>query len=261
MQIALQTDPDKKPVKLSMVTTLADATLLCHWLEEAGMNDKSSEDMTITATLIDNCAHRLKVKREIIKTYLVNLKGVSPEIRGPVFRSSLRMASRKADLRRGICPTASPGGIPKPHWAGAYLISCHDFYDEVQSKHKVNMRFLVATGPAAGLVVESAFPRGFLYVMRQDIGATVGRVKKGVDIFYGQYEIYHSNLCQVAVFLQSRQEVYVSKVSATTTMAAYNKKLIRSRVRALSACPFGKQLDCVQCGVTTLQCSRSLWIG
>ena len=257
----LQTDQEKRPTRLGMTEVLNRASLLCRWLEESGMTDRSSSDFKISEELVGKCASTLKVTRDSLRLYLVNLGGLSTQLRGPIFRAAMRMASQKEQFRLGLCPTASSPETSPKHWAGAYLLDCSHRFDQVTSKNKADMRFLIATGPLAGKVLESSFPKNFFFIMCSEIGAVVRNISRSIDVFYGPNELKYANLCQTAIFLQSRREMYVSKVSATSSMMTYNRKLVRSRLRALSPCPFNRHIDCAKCNATTLQCSRALWVG
>jgi hypothetical protein len=257
----LQQNPDVPPRNLALGDTLEIGMHVLLELEQAGMSDTSSRNFRVTKRLIDNVTALLNAERSVVKLYLINLKSVDVRARGPLIRTAIRIAALKDSFHKGLCPPVSPASSVPNHWAGAYIAEIRPFFDNERKKRKVEITFIVATGPATGLAVSTIFSAGFVFVMRDAIGAVISGIKRGADNTENINLFANLNFCKVAIFIQMRNDLVAYKVSATTSMKTYNRKLVRSRLRCLVACPFKAEFDCIECSATILECNKSIHLG
>ena len=218
------------------------------------MTDTDSSSVVVTKDLVRQVQQAARGKFATVRLYLANLVSVTPKTRGSVFRAAVRLAAIGDELSAGRCPVVSPD-FTDPHWAGAFIFAVENFFDEERRRYKLRVRFLIVTGQCAGNFIESTWSSGFAGVMRSEIGASL----RGKESQY--QEARNLNLLrmlQCAVFLTQRQTINVSKVSATKTMQASNKRLTRSRFREISECPFRAPFHCVHCSATTADCDRAI---
>lgn len=251
----LQTNSEEKPKNLGVSDTLIRAEALSVILEEHGMTDTSSQGVVLTKPLVTAVKKCVGGRFAAVRLYLANLIAVTPRSRGTLFRAAVRMAALRREFQVGRCPVVSPD-FTCSHWAGAYILSAENYYDEDRRKYRLGVQFLIVTGEYSGVLLQGRYPRGFAGVMRYEIGASLrGSAAKLEDAQH------HSllNLCQCAVFLEQRKSVSAVKISATPTMVAANKRLVRLRFRELSDCPFGAPFNCVACSATTADCPRAIF--
>jgi hypothetical protein len=164
------------------------------------------------------------------------------------------MAAQYKEFYRGRCPEVLPS-YSQSYWAASFLMGSQVFLDKDKNRLRVRMRFLAYTGPQAGAYITGVFSRAFIYVMARDVGAALKGKHSHLDNAQHPEAI---NFVRALCFIESKRSLVVTRTSATASMRAYNRKLVRTRFRDIYSCPFGALFDCVQCGAFTDECERSV---
>ena len=250
----LQTNVEELPKGLEFRETLEIAENIAKLLESAGFKDDRNDNPKISGNLVRSIADLLKSEPQPVRIYLRNLSKVPVKSRGTLLRAAIRIAGLREYFRRGIT-SPTQGIYAKDHWVASLILDLGDYYSEELKRHRFAIKLLVLNGPVAGLVVVDEFSRGFAAVMRDEIGARLRRREAALD---DATVLTNMRYCYVAVFLRQKKRISVGKVAATPSMKSYNKRLVRSRFRELSDCPFGASFNCMQCSATTLQCPRAV---
>ena len=165
--------------------------------------------------------------------------------RKKVRRFAVRMVENRRDIARGWPVSSKPFSLP-PTRQRLVVVG----YDSADCKHP-RIAYRVETGPAVGrqvvvrltagqsavlYMIATGNPRGCRYRFpKQLMGLQLAGI---VESTGGSLEV---------------KDIAVSK-----SQLAANVRLVRSRQRNLSKCPFNVAVDCILCSVGTNECSRSM---
>ena len=166
-----------------------------------------------------------------------------------VLRMSYRLSANKETIASGRAADYSPQLVPL-HWAVSEVCRLEKSTNS-RGRKVLSVTFKILSGPLAGrrYVHQSSWKWGkYLWGLATGFPMKC-RYLSPKQLFGFRYGL---RLCLYNEDMQCK-EWGVSK-----SLRAKNTKLARSRVRAISPCPFKKQIDCIACSATRKDCSLAV---